>query len=62
MTPGLLGFVIGFVLLAIGLINFIAARMRRRRPRPVVMPEFAPRHLKPRAVTRLRKENLTWEI
>ena len=63
MTPGVMGFLIGLVMASGMAVNFVMARARRRRKtRTFVVPDFTPRLQKPRAITRLRKENLTWEI
>lgn len=63
MTAGMVGFSIGFIIMAALAANFTMSRIARRRAsRLPAVPEFVPRQQKPRAITRVHKDNLTWEI
>lgn len=63
MTPGLMGFLIGLIITAALALNLTLSRLARRRGSPnFAVPEFTPRQQKPRAITRIHKDNLTWEI
>ena len=63
MTPGVMGFLIGFLIMAALALNLTMSRLARRRAkRPFAAPEFTPRQQKSRAITRIHKDNLTWEI
>jgi len=60
MTRAIICLCIVAAICGVLLISFLSSRRSTRRPPSV--PEFTPRDDRPRVLTRLRKDDINWEI